>query len=110
MNNHSKLVITNYAMSWKTCLGGLKSSFKTLVEKRKLHRVFIVKYHANFAVLRSRHLPFVYIDNKMLSEREVSVNVISVSELSPTSGDLTVKAREEIKITRFFPAEKNKKT
>jgi len=59
--NYSQLIITNYAVSWKTCLGGLKSSFETLVNRRYLNRVFHIIYHANFAVLRSKHLPFVYI-------------------------------------------------
>ena len=61
--NMSRIVITNIAMSWKMTIDPrcTRQSFEELCFKNDAENEFVIKYHSNFAVLRSINTQFVFI-------------------------------------------------
>ena len=57
----SHIRITNYAVSWKITLTGIRGDFETLVIKNKLQDKFHIVYDANFVVLQYSNSNLVYI-------------------------------------------------
>lgn len=59
----TNILLTNFATSWTAKFGikGIKKSFQSLIEKRKIGAFLHIKYHSNFAVVRFKQFKFVYI-------------------------------------------------